>query len=113
VVGVMEMEVECLKKAVKDKDEAIERLRVQLGGDEMVTKCLKKVLKDKDREIEDLGMKLAATEKEDGDKEDDQAALLEEGLTKSLSMKFHVSSIKMNLIRFSSSFQGYALSLQL
>ncbi|CAN1267821.1 hypothetical protein LINPERPRIM_LOCUS12918, partial [Linum perenne] len=49
----------------------------------------------------------------DGDKEDDQAALLEEGLTKSLSMKFHVSSIKMNLIRFSSSFQGYALSLQL
>ncbi|CAN1808528.1 Protein REDUCED WALL ACETYLATION 1 [Linum perenne] len=45
-----------------------------------------------DNNLDDLG--------KDGDKEDDRAALLEGGLTKSLSTKFHVSSIKMNLIRF-------------
>ncbi|CAN0910913.1 Protein REDUCED WALL ACETYLATION 1 [Linum grandiflorum] len=43
-------------------------------------------------------------------KEEDRAVLLEGGLTRSVSMKFHVSSIKMNLIRFCS--KEYALSLQ-
>ncbi|CAI0424498.1 unnamed protein product [Linum tenue] len=45
-----------------------------------------------DNNLDDLG--------KDAIKEDDRAVLLEGGLTRSTSTKFHVSSIKMNLIRF-------------